>query len=193
MRFEEQLLMDLKAEIGARTERRRRVTRRLLAGGAVAGLAATAAIAIPLLAGAPAYAVTEQDDGTIRVEIKEFGDADGLEQDLKAAGVTADVTYLKPRTTCAPGRGEPVGGEPTTPGEWRGSVSYKAARPRTSGVDISPQYVGAGQTLVLEFAEKPYWKLKAQVIIGQVKPCTVIDDTSWGDQGGSEGQPPAGD
>ncbi|MET9248066.1 hypothetical protein [Nonomuraea sp. NPDC003709] len=191
MRFEEQLLMDLKAEIGARTERRRRVTRRLLAGGAVAGLAAAAAITVPLLAGAetPAYAVTKQDDGTIRVEIKEFGDAGKLEQDLKAAGVTADVTYLKPRTTCAPGRGEPVGGEATTPEEWRRSVSYKAARPRTSGVDISPQYVGAGQTLVLEFAEKPYWKLKAQVITGQVKPCTVIDDPG----GSSAGQPPMGD
>ncbi|MEV6038323.1 hypothetical protein AB0L65_44750 [Nonomuraea sp. NPDC052116] len=190
MRFEEQLLMDLKAEIGARTERRRRVTRRLLAGGAVAGLAAAAAIAVPLLgAETPAYAVTKQDDGTIRVEIKEFGDAGKLEQDLKAAGVTADVTYLKPRTTCAPGRGEPVGGEATTPEEWRQSVSYKAARPRTSGVDISPRYVGAGQTLVLEFAEKPYWKLKAQVITGQVKPCAVIDDPD----GSSAGQPPMGD
>ncbi|MFI7643855.1 hypothetical protein [Nonomuraea sp. NPDC049400] len=205
MRFEEQLLMDLKAEIGARADRRRRVTRRLFAGGAVAALAAAAAIGVPLLTGTetPAYAVSKNGDGTIRVEIKEFRDADKLEQDLKTAGVTADVTYLKAGTKCRPDRGELVGGaEPTNLEEWRKSAAYNATRPgKNGGVDISPQYIGDGQTLVLEFAENSAlgpgqpgvrFQFATKLIAGQVKPCVVVDDPSWNDAGGSEGQPPAG-
>lgn len=74
MRFEEQLLMDLKTEMTARNERSRRVGRRLLAGAAVAGLAAVAAVAMPLLTGPePAYAVSENANGTSRWSSRSSG------------------------------------------------------------------------------------------------------------------------
>lgn len=181
MRFEEQLLMDLKAEMTARNERSRRVGRRLLAGAAVAGLAAVAAVAVPLLTGPePAYAVSENANGTITVELKEFRDADKLEQDLKDLGVNADVTYLKPYTRCQNDRGTLVGGGYDTPEEWRESVHYKVARPGPKGFVIDPRHVGKGQTVALEFTENPKGpfksQLKASVIEGTVKPCVPVHD-----------------
>ncbi|MEW9549639.1 hypothetical protein [Nonomuraea sp. NPDC050783] len=181
MRFEEQLLMDLKTEMTARNERSRRVGRRLLAGAAVAGLAAAAAVAVPLLTGpGPAYAVSENPNGTITVELKEFRDADKLEQDLKDLGVTADVAYLKPYTKCRDDRGALAGGGYDTPEEWRASVHYKVARPAGKSFVITPRYVGEGQTLVLEFTENPKGpytsQLNAMVIEGSVKPCVPEHD-----------------
>ncbi|UBU14290.1 S1 domain-containing protein [Nonomuraea gerenzanensis] len=181
MRFEEQLLMDLKTELAARNERSRRVGRRLFAGAAVAGLAAVAAVAVPLLTGPePAYAVSENANGTVTVEIKEFRDAEQLEQDLKEFGVTADVTYLKPYTKCRNDRGALVGGGYDTPEEWRKSVHYKVARPGAKGFDIDPRQVAEGQTVVLEFTENPKGpvksQLKAEVIQGAVAPCVPEQD-----------------
>ncbi|MGW3351679.1 hypothetical protein ACWDA3_50995 [Nonomuraea rubra] len=181
MRFEEQLLMDLKAEMTARNERSRRVGRRLLAGAAVAGLAAVTAVALPLLTGPePAYAVSKNANGTITVELREFRDADQLEQDLGKLGVTADVSYLKHQTKCQDDRGTLVGGGYDTPEEWRASVHYKVARPGAKGFVIDPRQVGKGQTVVLEFTENSEGpvksQLKAEVIEGSVEPCVPEHD-----------------
>ncbi|MFD1932870.1 MULTISPECIES: hypothetical protein [Nonomuraea] len=206
MTFEEHLLMELKAEIVARGERRRRNGRRLVAGAAVAGLAAAAAIALPLLTGSEtrAYAVTRNADGTIRVKINEFREADKLEKDLQAMGVDAEVDYVKPGKRCAEGRGEIVGGDewPTFK-DFAKSVSGKAVRPREAGVDIDPRYVAKGTTLVMEFTEnedqtsgpenpRPLWQFKGVVVTGAVKPCVIVDDPAWNDLGGPEARPPAG-
>ncbi|NUW35349.1 hypothetical protein HTZ77_28520 [Nonomuraea sp. SMC257] len=203
MSFEERLLMELKAEVAARgVERRRRVTvRRLFAGAAVAGLAAAAAVAVPLLTGteSPAYAVTKNTDGTIRVQIKEFRDADKLEADLARMGVTADVTYLKPGTWCKEGRGKVLGSD--NPDDWDKSISGKAIRHTKDGVDLDPKYLGKNRTAVLTYAEDPkaasskkpsvLWQFGGSVVEGPVEPCVVVDNPSWNDVDG-EGQPPAG-
>ncbi|MEV0197927.1 hypothetical protein [Nonomuraea sp. NPDC050691] len=206
MSFEERLLMELKTEVAARgAEHRRRVTvRRLFAGAAVAGVAAAAAVAVPLLTGteSPAYAVTKNTDGTIRVQIKEFRDADKLEADLARMGVTADVTFLKPGTWCKDGRGKVAGDEVKNPEEWDKSISGRAVRHRRAGVDIDPRYIGKGRTLVLMYTEnedqtsgpeKPraLWQYAGLVIEGPVKPCVVVKNPSWDDVDG-EGQPPPG-
>ncbi|MFG3439122.1 hypothetical protein ACGF0J_17900 [Nonomuraea sp. NPDC047897] len=204
MSFEERLLMELKTEVATRGERRRRTTvRRLFAGAAVAGLAAAAAVAVPLLTGAerPAYAVSKSADGTVRVQIKEFRDADRLEGDLKRMGITADVSYTPPGKRCQSGRGRVLGGESATPEEWDKSPSAKAVLMRKDGIHIDPAHVAQGQTVVMEFAEnddqvsdKPQvlWQFAGKVIDGPVKPCVLVDDPLWNDVGGPEGQPPAG-
>ncbi|MDR8407521.1 hypothetical protein MTP10_02060 [Nonomuraea sp. 3-1Str] len=138
-------------------------------------------MALPLLTGSePAYAVSKNTNGTITVELKEFRDADQLEQDLKDLGVTADVTYLKPYTKCQNDRGTLVGGRYDTPEEWRKSAHYKVARPGPKGFVIDPRYVGKGQTVALEFTENPKGpvksQLKASVIQGAVKPCVPVQD-----------------
>ncbi|MFD0885644.1 hypothetical protein ACFQ08_13905 [Streptosporangium algeriense] len=203
MSFEEQILMQMKAEITARADRRR-IGRRLFTGAAVAGLAAAATIAVPLLTGSEqaAYAVTRNTDGTINVKLNEFRDADKLEQDLKRMGVSADITYLKSGKACQGDRGDVVGG--ASPEEWEGSASAKAVRllPRGGGLEIDPRYVGNGQTLVMMLTENKdrvfgtersgtQWQLPTYVVNGQVKPCVVVDDPLWNDVDGSGG-PPAG-
>ncbi|MFF4777864.1 hypothetical protein ACFY05_34070 [Microtetraspora fusca] len=192
--------MELKAEITARAQRRRRTGRRLLTGAAVAGLAAAAAIMVPVLTGAerPAYAVTKHADGTISVKLNELRDADELEQDLKRMGVPADITYLEPGKWCKEGRGEIVGGG----SEWKDSASDKAARLGLSGLEIDPRYVGEGQTLVMAFSENTdqtsgrktpevAWQFAAYVVNGPAKPCVVVDNPIWDDVDGP-GLPPAG-
>ncbi|MER7503046.1 hypothetical protein AB0L05_08015 [Nonomuraea pusilla] len=187
MRFDEQLLMDLKAEIKDRVERRGRLTRRLYAGSAVALLATAAAFAVPLLTGteSPAYAVSKNADGTVRVEINEFKDADRLERDLGAAGVRADISYLPPGKECKEGRGKTVG-RVVALGPDSGAVS----RMRDGGLDIDPRLIGEDETLVLVFAgndeetaetkkRKVLWSLTARMITGQVGPCVAIDDPKW--------------
>ncbi|WP_248965928.1 hypothetical protein [Sphaerisporangium perillae] len=184
MSFEEQLLMDLKAEFTARENRRRRAGRRVFLGVA-AGIAAAAAIAVPLVTGteSPAYAVSKNDDGTISVQVNEFKDADKLEQDLKKMGVTADVTYLKLKKTCAMDRGTLVGGTPKTIQEWGDSIHHKVVDVNGEKVEIQPQYIGKGQTLVMEIAEsgrvpegpRALLRFRGLLVEGQVKPCTVID------------------
>ncbi|MFF4416605.1 hypothetical protein ACFYY8_29120 [Streptosporangium sp. NPDC001559] len=185
MRYEEQLLMDLKAEIMDRAERRRRLTRRLFAGGAAVLVAGAAAVAIPVLTGTgtPAYAVNKKADGTVNVQIHEFKDVDQLERDLNAAGVRADVSYLPPGKQCEKGRGK-VGGKAMGPG------ADAAARIVKGGLDIDPLLIGQDQTLLLEFTgdqeetaeTKKYemlWRLTASLVTGQVGPCVPVDDPTW--------------
>jgi len=49
-----------------------------------------------------AFAVTENADGTVTVEIKSIEDAEGLQRQLQEAGVPAAVYYLPPGKACSP-------------------------------------------------------------------------------------------
>ncbi|WP_329091297.1 hypothetical protein [Streptosporangium sp. NBC_01469] len=210
MNFEERLLMELKTEIGERAARgpvRSRPRRRLLVGVAVAGIAAAALVAVPLVTGSenPAYALTQGDDGSITLKIKEFRDPDQVEQDLADLGVAADISYLKPGTWCAPGRFTGLG-EPTfTPEELKSTDPAVKARMRKAleaspservhdrvpgGVKIYPKEIKPEQRVVMQFAEnadqtsgpeKPraLWQYSIQLTEGPVKPCTVVEDPSW--------------
>ncbi|MGR6914649.1 hypothetical protein ACU635_10400 [[Actinomadura] parvosata] len=225
MNFKEHVLMELRAEIVARNEaRRRRVRRRLFTGVAVAGLAAAAAVAAPLLTGSetPAYAVTKNTDGTITLKINEFRDPAQVEQDLGKLGVTADVSYVKPGTRCAPDRGESDSGPSFTKEELRSkdpavrkrindaianSPNAKALKIGRGEVRIDPHHIKPGQTAVMEFTEnadqtsgpeKPraLWQFSGYLVTGPVAPCRIIDDPSWDElpdpKKHPEAYPPAG-
>ncbi|MFI6814230.1 hypothetical protein ACIBG7_17580 [Nonomuraea sp. NPDC050328] len=217
--------MELKAEIVARNEARRlRIRRRLLAGAAVAGIAAAAAVAVPFLngAGTPAYAVAKNADGTITLKINEFRDPAQVEKDLAALGLTADVSYVKPGSRCAPDRGETDSGPSFSKEELASkdpevrkrinaaidnSPNGKAFKMGGGEVRIRPQHIKPGQTAVMEFTEnedqtsgpeKPraLWQFSGYLVTGPVKPCTVIDDPSWSQmpdpKTNPEAYPPAG-
>lgn len=208
MNYKEHVLMALKDEIVARNnDRRRRGRRRLFTGAAVAGLAAVAALAVPFLNGSetPAYAVTKNTDGTITLKISEFRDPARVEEDLAAAGLTADVSYTKPGTRCAPGRGHTEAGPTFSKEELESkdpevhrkireaienSPNGKAFKLGGGELRIDPQHIRAGQTAVMEFTEnadqssgpekpRPLWGFSGYVVTGAVKPCKVIDDPSW--------------
>ncbi|MEV0390991.1 sigma factor-like helix-turn-helix DNA-binding protein [Nonomuraea sp. NPDC050643] len=191
----------------ARLHRARLLVRRRLATGAVvAGIAAAAAVAAPFLNGSetPAYAVTKNTDGTITLKINEFRDPARVEKDLAAVGLTADVSYVKPGTRCAPGRG-------TTDGPSFSKEELKSKDPEVrkrireaienspngrafklggGEVRIDPRHIRPDQTAVMEFTEnedqtsgpeKPraLWEFGGYLVTGPVKPCKVVDDPSW--------------
>jgi hypothetical protein len=121
--------------------------------------------------GSPAYAVSTDASGEVRVTVNRLDDAKDLEQALANQGIRADVTFLPVGKQCAEGRFAPG-----TPG---GSGRFDAP----SGADgsqtftISPNMVGAGETLVLS-SMRPNadsWALQVGVASGTVAPCIPVD------------------
>jgi hypothetical protein len=113
--FDERLLDELKRIVtedlleesaAMPAARRPRWGRRI---GVTLGLAAAFAVAIvavvPTLGGEeggpPAYAVTQNGDGSVTVEIRSIEEDAGLEAQLEAAGVPAAVHYLPAGKVCA--------------------------------------------------------------------------------------------
>ncbi|MEU4226655.1 hypothetical protein AB0F17_20355 [Nonomuraea sp. NPDC026600] len=162
---------DLLAEIVATPPAPRRGRspwrRPLLAGAAVAGLAAAALVAVPVISGSSsaAYAVTKNSDGTVQVTVKELRDPEGLEAKLRTEGITADVTYTEAGKQCARGRfvGADLAYDPPNtqnmtdqerkefdkPDNWR---SRDVAAPINQDTFvISPRFMRPEETLVLEF------------------------------------------
>jgi hypothetical protein len=82
---------------------------------ALAGIAGGACVASAAIAftggdggGSTAYAVEPHDDGSVTVEISRLEDAAGLERELRAAGVPAEVDFLPLGQTCREPRFEPA-------------------------------------------------------------------------------------
>lgn len=217
MSFEERLLMELKTEIAARAEQPRRwfTPRRLAAGG----IAAAVAIAVPIaLRPDPAYAITKNADGSVVITIKEFRDADGLEQELGNMGIAADVSYTGVGMRCEDGRFTEADPITYTKEELDSEdPKVKAAmheREENSangrvfdlkgGVVIHPDQLAPGQTAVLEVMEytgaaetpsKPQvvWSVKPVVAVGKIAPCVQVPDPGWDEVGTNpEAVPPPG-
>src|SRR4051812_1035673 len=94
--FEEELLGHLRTVVADRHDlapaKRRRPAVKLAAAGAVT----TAAVGAALLGDgqAPAFAVTDQPNGDVRVQVEQLADAAALQQALADHGVPATVRYV---------------------------------------------------------------------------------------------------
>ncbi|QBR94038.1 hypothetical protein [Nocardioides euryhalodurans] len=107
--FETALLHELRAHVADRPARVRRGRTRIAVGVGLTAAAAVAAVVVVPGAGVQtAYSVQEGNSGEITVEVNRLEDAAGLERELEAYGVDADVTYVPDGGECAPGRYEPV-------------------------------------------------------------------------------------
>ncbi|HEU5026247.1 MAG TPA: hypothetical protein VFV01_15120 [Spirillospora sp.] len=98
------LMQEAGARAPERTAWHRRPAVRRLAVTAASGTAVAAAALLATVAtgssGSPAYAAQRLPDGTIKVTIREFRDAPGLERRLRSLGVRAVITYLPTGTRC---------------------------------------------------------------------------------------------
>ncbi|MEX5706982.1 hypothetical protein AB1484_01365 [Parafrankia sp. FMc6] len=124
---------------GTPPRRRRRVLRLGVVGAAAAAVSLTAALVLPGSA-SPAYALSEEPDGTVKVQINEFRQAKQLEADLRAAGINAVVDFVPIGQTCQQLRGggaPPAGSDVTPPAE--GGVSNGGQPP-----DSAPGTVAEG-------------------------------------------------
>jgi hypothetical protein len=105
--FEENLLAELREVVAERAvpPRPARPRRRLVLATAGAGL-----VAAGLVLGLPAmnsdrtaaHAITSNDDGTLTITVNRLEDPEGLERDLAAHGITADVSFAPPGKMCRP-------------------------------------------------------------------------------------------
>jgi hypothetical protein len=176
--FEENLLAELREVVAEQAEAPRpaRPRRRLVLATAGAGLvAAGLVVGIPAMTGdrAPAaHAVTSNPDGTVTITVNRLEDPEGLERELAARGITADVSFAPPGKTCRsyPERfqrqddavhevfvGVPRGDEPLT--VWPDDVE--------------------GKTLVIEGRGESHdpdlFLLVQYVVSGPVAPCVLVD------------------
>ncbi|SEH01678.1 hypothetical protein SAMN05444920_121126 [Nonomuraea solani] len=161
-----------------RSEKKRAFPRLAILAPAL-GLAAAAAVAVPLLfGGTPAYAVTKTPDGLIHITINEAKDPQGLEDKIRAMGANVEVDYIPQGKKCSP---QPRSGHFLT-GEEAPLLVFHAPEDGEPGFAIDPRVIGAGQTGVLEFSVSEnnggvvagIW---ARVGEGQIAACELVDTT----------------
>jgi hypothetical protein len=212
--FESELLTELKTVVAERSAEqpaagepaagavRRPLWRRpsIVSVAAAGALAIGAAVGLPLLGGetaAPpasaAFRLTTNDDGTITVTIYTFDDAEGLEAQLEAHGVPADVTYTPWHKRCQPDRFE------YAPEQHQVGVTYGIDRigvreDELNDVELSftlrPTDFGPDETLVIvndfqaRLVKDPQTGItdlrlnyqRVATAVGPVAPCVLQDD-----------------
>ena len=188
--YEQRLLVELREVVTeratsnrapARTRTARPRTRVAVGLGAAAALALAAAIGAPALLGAgdrPAYAAERDPDGSIRIHIREYRDAKGLQARLRQLGVAAVVDYVpngqqcrEPRATYVPSDQVPPGLLTTLP-PGNGDAAYWK---------LHPDLIGPGQTFVYTTTiigdpDDDEWSAKAQfqLATGPVNACVLV-------------------
>ena len=159
---------------------RHRLSRWTVLTPVLGGLTALAVVGLVLVGGeTPAYAVSDNADGTITIKIYEAKDAKGLQATLRERGFNVIVDYVPDDKRCMP---QP---RSTT---WVPGVTL--ARPQSAeeesqgpGFRIDPSVVKPGQTAVLEFLiEGDDGEFGAgisdRVSDGPVADCTLVDRES---------------
>ncbi|MER6946653.1 hypothetical protein ABT294_21735 [Nonomuraea sp. NPDC000554] len=134
-------------EIEKQKKPKRGLLRPLVLAPVLAGAAALA-IAVPTLLGGgePAYAVTDNPDGTVLIEINELRDPDGLQAALRRRGYNVVVNYIPDGKKCSP-----------QPRSTNWVPDSKTIRMPTGDFStptflFDPSVIKAGQTAVLEFS-----------------------------------------
>jgi hypothetical protein len=122
--------------------------RRLAFAVTAAILAAGLAVGVPLVggekAGSPAYAIDRATDGTITVAINRWDNPDGLERDLEANGIPAEVDLLPTGKVCKEPRFKPA--------DWPDNKILMSETSDTPGVvhlTLKPSDFQPGWTLVI--------------------------------------------
>lgn len=189
--YEERLLVELRGVVAeratstaapVRTVRTVRPRARFAVGiGAAAALAVAAGIGGPALLGAgdgPAYAADKDPDGSIRIYIREYSDAKGLQERLRQLGVDAVVDYVpngkqcrEPRATYVPFDQQPTGLLTSLPPKGDEGTYLR----------LHPELIGEGRTFVFTTTlvgdlddEEHLAKAQVRLATGPVADCEQI-------------------
>lgn len=143
--FEDRLLTALRPLADARWERpvapaRRRWRPALVAAAVVAAVAAI----VPVLHTEAAYAVERDPDGSIRITIRQYKDAAGLQRRIASFGVRAAVDFLPAGRVCQGGRADFVAPEQMP----LALVDFSTLSEPDHYFKVHPEWIGAGQTFV---------------------------------------------
>jgi hypothetical protein len=174
--FEENLLTELRAVVAeqAGAPRRARPRGRLVLAAASV-VAAGLVVGVPAMNGArapAAHAVTSNPDGTLTITVDRLEDPEGLERELAAHGISADISFAPPGKMCGtvperfPGQGDEI---------HQALLTVHGDEPLT----VRPDDL-AGKTLVIEGRVVTGWGTQqyffAQFAVsGPVGPCVLVD------------------
>ena len=146
--------------------------RRWVFAGSGAAAAAAAAVLFAVTTGgvAPAFAVDRQANGDVTVTINQLSDGQGLQSQLRAAGINAQVDYTPAGKGCREPRGRPA-----APASGLGVAGVRVSGHSTT-FTVSRNMVGPGQTLVISTSGgSGPTSVGMQVIEGPVSPCVLVD------------------
>jgi hypothetical protein len=186
-RFEDRLLTELRAHVErhaivappARARTGRRPVLRPAPIAAAGGLLAAAAVAVVLASGGdgstPAYAVTPHHDGTVTVRVQSLSDSAGLERELRAAGVRAEVRALPAGTMCAPPQSEATTREA---GQATMAVQSTTQHGSATTMTLSPATLPEDATLLITTsggdADGGPSSIAMAIVHGTGDPCRVV-------------------
>lgn len=177
--FEHRLLAELRQVVAERpapevvASPRSHRRRPLLFAGTVTGAAAATAALLTLTSGgvAPAFAVDRQANGDVSVTINKLSDGQGLQSQLRAAGINAEVDYTPAGKACRQPRGRTA-----APPNGGARVGVRVKDGGSSTFTVSRNLVGPGQTLVIATSGGTGpTSVGMQVIEGPVSPCVLVD------------------
>ncbi|MET9251719.1 hypothetical protein [Nonomuraea sp. NPDC003709] len=150
---------------------------RLVTALSVCAAAAAMTIGLPTITGSDgprANAVERDADGSINIYVREFKDAKGLEQKLRALGVNAVVDFLPASMHCAEPRARYAPHDPYL-------MTSEPPRDGSSGsmMRLRPDRIKPGQTLVYEVGystgpEAHYSFDRARLATGPVAACRLV-------------------
>lgn len=169
-RFESALLVELRDHVATRsapelTTPQRHPRRRVVAGAAVAAVAATAFVVASLggPGASPAYAVEQTAGGEVVVTISRLEDSAGLERALRDKGIDADVDYDPTNGDGEPGpSGQGQGmmtDEHPQEGTEEGGFVTEGQPAESHGSEVDPGGCGAGGPATLR-QERDDWVLR---------------------------------
>ncbi|MFB4315349.1 hypothetical protein [Actinomadura sp. 21ATH] len=179
----------------ARVRSRRRGALRLGLGSALAAAAVGAAVVLPGMLDAPAYAVEKKPDGSTEITIREFLEPEKLQASLREAGVPAVVDYVPSGQRCATPRGGAV-----PPG--RAPALGQATTGEGTVLNVGAGRLAPDRFLVIEATfdradPARAGSVAAQVVTGPVRACDPVpagpaggpDRVRIPDQGGTPADP----
>lgn len=183
-RFEDRLLVELKQVVASRASsaeptqappvRRAAWRPRLALAGGAATLGLAGAFLLPTFLGNEnaAFAVTENDDGTVTVKINHFSDAEELRRKLADVDIPATVEYLPLGQMCA---------EPWFTGD--SSVGQRLAEPARDGsitFTLDPDEFTGDKSLVVQTSGpnsgiETGTEIMVAIASGPVRACNPVD------------------
>lgn len=180
-RFADQLLADLLADHGGTLHdmtppvaRRRNTPRLWVAVGSLGAAGATAATLALVGGGSPAYAVTQNGDGSLTISINRLSGVEKVNTALHSLGVA--VVAVPVRTGCPV-----IGSLPHASPADHGSLTVNAAGGTNNGdanatVTLNVHGIPAGDTALLAVSSSPDGRLQAatSLIAGAAPACVSL-------------------
>ncbi|MFC5745374.1 hypothetical protein [Actinomadura rugatobispora] len=175
--IKEFMMGELREAPGPAQRGRRRLWRRPVV--LIPALAAATALAVGLSAAVgqtPAYAVAENADGTITIEIHRWEDAKKLQADLRAMGVNIVVDFVPGGKRCRPPRIT----DPAPREQYRHTLlTFVESHHVSMGfvTKLGPSAIKPGQTAVIEYyhPENAGSAFNGWIANGRVAPCVLED------------------